>query len=363
VPGTPMRHCRCLELSQGLRRVVFRRPRPISRAVRAGDWCRSRFESGAELPCPRPVNPPQWRINRFNRGVQSCSDQRLCDLVETLAQAAISSRQLDSTGVVVAAANLGATPPGWSLPTPIGSWPVVRREHPCLVSASVVGGLAQDVLRWTGCHDRAVCCVARHVAASSIRRAPIAGSAGRSLSFPAAEVVRCRLRLGCCRDRLSQWLALAAANGVWTSSRSLSRRPARRRAARLGGVVAMVLSSGSCRALAVPDSVREAGGVQHADRVGFGAPVDPDEKRSNDVEGQQFSLTWQRRDSTSGAVCRVVTNWRSTALLPVAGRQPRQGLGVAVSCWPPKGDRTRPSPGPRRAPTRSSNNLVGRMVP
>jgi len=87
--------------------------------------------------------------------------------------------------------------------------------------------------------------------------------------------------------------------------------------------------------------------VEHAHRVRRGGPVDPDEERcSFDVERQHNSYyKRQRCDSTaSGAVCRVVTNRRSTALLPVAGRQPRQGPGVAVSSWPSKGDRNKPSP-------------------
>jgi hypothetical protein len=46
------------------------------------------------------------------------------------------------------------------------------------------------------------------------------------------------------------------------------------------------------------------------------------------------------------------------------GRQPRQGPGVAVSCGPSKGDRPKPSPGPRRVPPGALYvGPVGRMVP
>jgi hypothetical protein len=58
------------------------------------------------------------------------------------------------------------------------------------------------------------------------------------------------------------------------------------------------------------------GVVQHAGRVAGGGPVDLDVEVSHREQGRRNSFGWQRRDSAVGAGCRVVTNGRSTALLP-----------------------------------------------
>jgi hypothetical protein len=105
--------------------------------------------------------------------------------------------------------------------------------------------------------------------------------------------------------------------------------------------------------------------VQDTHRVRSGGPVDSDEEqRFAHVERQHFSLPWQRRDSTSGADCRVVSNRRSTALLPVAGRQPRENRGRRCHAGPPRAPATGRHPGSRRVPTETlSRGPVGRMVP
>jgi hypothetical protein len=102
------------------------------------------------------------------------------------------------------------------------------------------------------------------------------------------------------------------------------------------------------------------------DRVGGRGPVDPDEElSSNNVERQRFSSAWQRCDSTrSGTDCRVVTNRRSTAHLPVAGRQPRENRGRQCHRGPQRATERGRHPGSRRVPTETlSRGPVGRMVP
>ncbi len=206
------------------------------------------------------------------------------------AQPGISSHLFNSTCVVVAAVNLGATPSGWSLPTPSagrnrlaadGSTGADRR--PCLVSRQRPLALPNEVSCVAGCHDRAVCCAARRVAAKSIRQAPIAIRAGCPLPFLAAEAARYLLWPDGCHDLISRnpdshpdsdpnsnpnlilwrgwpgaavgrparWPAFVAASRVWTSSRCICcGGPTRRCAARSGGVVSMALSGGLCRARA-----------------------------------------------------------------------------------------------------------------
>ena len=105
--------------------------------------------------------------------------------------------------------------------------------------------------------------------------------------------------------------------------------------------------------------------VENAHAVALRGPVDPDVVgRFADRQRQQDSFhRWQRRDSADEAGSRVVTNRRSTALLPVAGPRPRREPGAAVSSRPSKGDHHEPSPGSRRVPTATlSSGPAGRIV-
>ena len=105
------------------------------------------------------------------------------------------------------------------------------------------------------------------------------------------------------------------------------------------------------------DPTEPAGRVEHAHRVCFGGPVDPD------VE--QHPLQQRRRCFLCTDTCglltvaattpmerpiRAVTDLRSSARPPVAGSTAPEEPGAAVSSWPSNGDHRRPSPGSRRVP-------------
>ncbi len=96
--------------------------------------------------------------------------------------------------------------------------------------------------------------------------------------------------------------------------------------------------------------------VDHAHGVDLSSPVDADEELSGGQgKRQSNSSQWQRRRlGGDEAGSRVVTNRRSTALLPVADLQPRENRGRWCHAGPPRATSPDRHPGSRRVPTAST---------
>ncbi len=99
----------------------------------------------------------------------------------------------------------------------------------------------------------------------------------------------------------------------------------------------------------------DAARIEYAHGMFFAGPVDADEhhrlQRRHNLSHGRVSFLWSDdRALDEAGSRRAVTDWRSAALPSVAGSRHPGEWGAAVSCWPSKGDHTRPSPPPSPRP-------------